>query len=78
MPLASKWHNIGVLLGLPPGKLDAIQQDYRSSDDSLREMLKEWLKMIDPPPSWEQLVDALKVIDECKAEELRRKYCANS
>jgi hypothetical protein len=41
-------------------------------------MLKEWLKMIDPPPSWEQLVDALKVIDECKAEELRRKYCANS
>ena len=37
-------------------------------------MLSEWLKMIDPPPTWTALAEAMEMIDESKAEKLREHY----
>jgi hypothetical protein len=34
-------------------------------------MLSEWLKQIDPPPTWTALAEAVEVIDESKAQRLR-------
>lgn len=41
----TKWHNIGVQLGLPKGILDIIARDPRLHDDSeyYREMLVKWM-----------------------------------
>ena len=34
-------------------------------------MLSEWLKKIDPPPTWEALADAVETVDPIKAKEIR-------
>ena len=75
--VASKWENIGILLGIDDGPLSKIKADnHGESGDCLREMLRVWLKKVDPPPSWNLLVDALKSLGEEKlAQELRKKYC---
>lgn len=77
--VASKWENIGVLLHniIDDGALSKIQADYRGdSGDCLREMLRVWLKKVDPPPSWNLIVDALECLGEEKlAQELKERYC---
>jgi len=78
LPLAAEWHNIGILLDLPPGLLDTIKRDFGQSRDCLREMLKAWLKTTAPPPTWERVVDAVKGFDQNKAEAFHNKYCTNT
>lgn len=75
MPLASNWQNVGVFLRLSSGQLSTIEADNDKSADRLREMLKGWLKLVNPPPSWEELVEAVEVIDASKAKEICDKYC---
>ena len=53
------WHNIGVVLRIPPDTLEAIKSDYRDTKDCFREMLKVWLRTM-PQPTWTELADALK------------------
>ena len=48
-----------------------MKQNERQSRDCLREMLSEWLKIDDPPPTWNTLVDAIKPINPVKAQEIR-------
>ena len=76
LPLASSWQAIGEHLKLPPELLNTIGIDcqYRERD-CLREMLDEWLKMTEPLPMWEQLVQAVMPIDKEKAEIIRVKHC---
>ena len=38
--------------------------------ERLQEMLSEWLKKIDPSPTWKELIDTLKIIDPAKAKEI--------
>ena len=75
--VASKWENTGVMLGIEIGILNNIKADNsRSCEDCLREMLKVWLKEIDPPPSWPGIVEALEEVGEPKlARELKQRYC---
>ena len=75
--VASNWENIGILLGIDDGLLSKIKADnHGESGNCLREMLRVWLKKVDPPPSWNLLVDTLKSLGEEKlAEELRKRYC---
>ena len=75
LPLASEWHIIGALLELPTGKLKEIEADYQKVSHRLREMIRIWLTRIDPDPSWEQLVEKLKVINQSIAAEIFQKYC---
>ena len=57
----SKWRNIGIAVELKPSALASIASENPNSDgDKLTAVLTEWFKQIDPEPSWEQLVKALR------------------
>ena len=63
-PVRSKWYDIGIELGLKVGELDNIKAKFSQSEqrltESLTEMLKMWLRSINPLPTWKALGDALK------------------
>ena len=71
LPLAHDWKNIGVLLGIKEHILTNIKEDEASVRDRLRVMISEWLKQVDPPPTWAALADAVELLDESKAQEIR-------
>ncbi len=56
----AKWENIGLGLGVTQGTLEAIKLQYRDPLDCLREVLKEWLKCVDPAPCWGSLIKILR------------------
>ena len=70
----SEWQNIGVLLNIPSARLKLIKNYYNRTRDCLREMILEWLKM-NPPPTWQQLVEAMAPINQKTAESIHSKYC---
>lgn len=70
LPLAADWHNIGIFLDIPEGKLATIKENDSQSDDCLREMIIAWL-MMDPDPSWDKLTEAVENISPNKAQEIR-------
>ena len=65
LPVAKHWHNIGVLLGIDPDlTLEQIEADYPGDcQQCVREMIKSWLKQVDPPPSWKDLAEAVQIIN---------------
>jgi len=70
----SKWKLFGVLLRVPPSSLDNIEVKYPlNPQQGLMEMLKLWQKKVDPPPSWDSVIEALKDLEEeqlaCKLAE---------
>ena len=72
---ADKWEDIGILLGIQPGRLDAIKMSESKAQSCLREMLKIWLKNVSPPPLWSAIADAVESLgDQELATRLRRKY----
>ena len=75
LPLAEDWHNIGTLLRVDSCQLNAIKADNSKVRDCLRVMLEEWLKLLHPSPSWEQLAKAVASLKyQSKAEDIRIKY----
>ena len=54
-----KWYDIGLELNIDPGTLDSIRYQYQDPKDCLTEMLKEWLKNIEPLPTYKGLAKAL-------------------
>ena len=78
--VAAKWEEIGTSLQLESGLLEIIKKDNPNDCRAcLREMLKEWMKQVDPPPSWSVIIKAIK---DCGyrplARTLREKYLSNS
>lgn len=71
LPLAARWKIIGTLLGIEDHVISRIKADEDGVCDRMQEMLSVWLKQIDPPPTWTALAEAVEVIDELKAEEIR-------
>ena len=71
LPLATHWNTIGTLLGVSKPTLDKIMSDKKCANDCLQEMLSEWLKQIDPPPSWAALAVAVEMVNQSKAMEIR-------
>ena len=59
-----KWHKIGIGLGIDVDQLDTIKSVNDDPDDCLVEMLKVWLKSLDPVPTWAALAEALQSEDE--------------
>lgn len=56
-----KWYDIGIELGLDINELDSIRKAYPDDDSKcLVDMIKLWLKCVDPLPTWKALGDALK------------------
>ena len=74
LPVASNWKILGGLMGVQKHVLDKIDQDKNGVYNKLQEMLSEWLKQIDPPPTWTLIADALSYLDAARAERIRRLY----
>ena len=57
----TEWYNLGLELGQQVSTLDSIEDKYRGDPSKcFRHVLKEWLKGVDPPPTWQGMVNALK------------------
>ena len=74
LTLAAEWKTIGTLLGLQPHTLARVKADEDGVRNCLQEMLSEWLKQIDPPPTWAVLVEAVEAVSAHKAEEIRTRF----
>ena len=58
--VSAKWEDIGPFLDIEEDTLEVIKQDYpRDTRRCFREMLKHWLKQVDPPPTWAAIIDAI-------------------
>ena len=73
---SDKWEDIGILLGIEPGRLDAIKSaENHTAQSCLREMLKIWLKRVSPHPSWTAIAEVVELLgDQSLADHLRTKY----
>ena len=69
----SKWHQLGVQLGLTLGLLDTIESNYpRDAERCKTEVLTWWLQNTEER-SWEKIAEALDKIEyKVLAEKLRR------
>ena len=75
----AKWYDVGLQLRMCVGTLNAINEDYNSTSDCLRETLTTWLKTCPSPPTWSSIVDALRssTVGEVRlATDLEQKYCS--
>lgn len=72
------WFNLGLELRLKENTLKVIEINCNHKVETcFREMLSEWLRAIDPLPSWEGLLVALKQPPvACKklAKEIKKKF----
>ena len=51
-----------------------MKADCSDSGSCLKEMLRIWLKRVDPKPSWRELIEALNDLgEEKRADDIRRK-----
>jgi hypothetical protein len=70
--------NIGLGLNLGMSDLDAIKEKYRGDPDKcFLEMLSQWLKKVDPRPTWSAMIAALEKPDvgyQYLAENLKKKF----
>ena len=78
--VAAKWEAIGISLQLESGLLEIIKEDNPNDCRArLREMLKEWMKQVNPPPSWSAIIKAVKDAGYSRlARILREKYLPNT
>lgn len=74
--VSAKWEDIGLRLRLSPDILEIIKKDNPSDCRvCLREMLKEWMKQVEPPPSWPGIITAIKNCGyRSLAQKLKRIY----
>ena len=73
--MAAKWMNIGVLLNIDYEKLEKIEADDKDSEDCLLKMIVQWLKCVDPEPTWNALVKSVEKFNPTLAKDIRDKYC---
>ena len=59
-PRRARWRFIGIELGIEQGDIEAISVNNRNVDDCLREMMKTWLRKINPKPTRDALSAALQ------------------
>ena len=71
-PLRAKWKTIGTFLCVEHDTLAAIKIDCEDSAEMLTELIAQWLKQIDPPPTGQALAEAVQDIDPEKAKEVRQ------
>ena len=56
-----KWYSIGVALGVDIADLDAMKVSSREdAGECLSRMLNQWLRQVNPPPTYSALIEALK------------------
>ena len=71
------WYNVGMWMGIPDAKRAMIRQQYASGDDDSQCRQKVWeLYLLEYPlPSWQQVAEALYLMDHLKElEVVQKKY----
>lgn len=75
----NKWYYIGLKLKIPFHTLNAIEiEHHHKTTDCLTDMLQKWLTSVSPPPTWKDLVLALRsapVGEYLLAEKIKKQYC---
>ena len=75
----AQWYHIGLALGIEADDLDAIQDSNRANPDKcLTDVLKLFLRQVDPKPSWKRLADAMASPSVGRgdiAADLREQHC---
>ena len=74
--VSEDWEDIGLFLELQQGALDEIRGKFPShTKKCFREMIKLWLRQVDPLPTWSAIIDAIDELEhESLAQELRDKF----
>ena len=71
LPEAKNWKIIGTFLEIPEEILDQIEADHPSNSRlCVREVIKAWLKQVDPPPSWKNLAEAVHELNPILAKKI--------
>lgn len=70
-PLATHWMVLGTLLGIEYPVLCRIKYDEVEAVNRLQKMLAEWLKLVNTKTTWNDLAEAVQIIDPAKAKEIR-------
>ena len=74
----TKWYYIGLTLKVPASTLDGIEAQSNDQKKCLLRVIQHWLKTVDPKPTWQALVDALRsrlVEEHPLASSIEEKYC---
>ena len=70
-----KWRYLGNALKMPRLVLDMIEEEYDYTREYYREVVRRWLRMTEPKPTWQALVTALRDVEEQPlARYLRRSF----
>ena len=82
LPNFTQWDTLGLNLGIVQGKLDQIDADSRNVSNRVSKVIQEWLKRNHNeeeygPPTWNNLVKAVKPIDKELALDIEAKYCTS-
>ena len=73
LPIAHDWKTIGTLLEVEHHSLETIKRDNMGiSKDCLRVLLHQWLDRVSPPPTWEELAEAVEHTDQTIAHKIRK------
>ena len=74
------WLDIGIVLGISPDTLEAIQKSERGDlGGCLTAIIKEWLMSGNPRPTWAALAEALRSVGFGHlAHELSRRHLTDS
>ena len=79
-PVTAQWRSFGIQLGVDSDKLKEFEDFTRNVKYYLSETLQIWLKQNDPPPTVQDLLDALRspVLSNPRlAKKLEEKYKGN-
>ena len=75
--IRAKWYNIGLLLNVPVGTLESIDQQHCEDSSKLRQTLMVWLK-IAAQQKWQTIVEMLRsrtIGEQRLASEIEAKRC---
>ena len=77
LDVGTKSDIFGRVLKLPKATVDSIYQKYSDPRDRLFGVIDEFMKQVEPPPTWRVILEALRnpLIGQYRlAQEIERKY----
>ena len=78
LEVQTKSKTFGRVLGLPRVTVDSVHQQNSDPQECLFGVLDEFVKQVEPPPTWRVIVDALRnrlISQHRLAQEIENKYC---
>ena len=81
LPAQNKSHPLGLVLNLPYHEVEAIHMQYQNPQERLLRVIIEFLNQVEPRPTWEVIVEALRsraVNLPALARRVEAAYCPDS